>query len=307
MEGHLVSYSRDMQDFREMTFKDSFPQVLRESASVITSQEFYPFIRDDKYYWAMLDTMITGKSQNDLGFQLKNVLKIVIDTLFKSRYCALGLKVPDEKKKSMHKEASELYSPSEPAKVGKLFMKKVLGITFPSENVNLETAVFYKNLIKPALKGENQHFWDIWVSVWLFKTSIVRVSTMVKLSNFLAKPSVQPLLHVKWFHDSIIQPVEVLTKYFIDDLQPVWTKDKRKSKVCNFLRALCLEHFLTELTNLPLPFLLDKNPNALIRGTGDKIILHPVNGDLKASIHIVWFSSVIQVLSNYFCCSYRNW
>ena len=93
----------------------------------------------------------------------------------------------------------------------------------------------------------------------------------------------QPLLHVKWFHDSIIQPVEILTKHFIEDLHN-WSKDKQKFRMMNYFKAVCLQHYLSHLSELSLPFILDKDPHTLIAGGRDtttRVMLHFKNGDLK--------------------------
>lgn len=174
-----------------------------------------------------------------------------------------------------------------------LFSRTVLNNTpFPTDMNALGSVTYYRGKMSPPRKGLNGSYEPLWVSAWLIKTSLVRVSTFNTLHSFLRAPSAESILDVKWIHDSIIVPVEIIVHHFFDSGR-VWNKqDRRRHKLQNFFKAVFLEIYLLTLSSMspPLPFLdKDLEPNDPSAMNNRQSILNaPENADINVSLSIVF-------------------
>jgi hypothetical protein len=279
-----IAYSKNTQDFRLETYEDTFPQILRNAVLRIGADGGVPYFTTDRDYWTKhISVFFSKKEVTSIGMHMSRCLGILLDELYSSRFFKSDHSIPAAKKSALREEAFDLFVPDVKGS-SKLFTKKVIKAPFPDDATKLHTTAYYARHLSPSLKSSNQYYWPLWVSVWLVKTSLVRFSTFTALQDFLGKPSVQPILDVRWIHDSIIIPVEILVKHYVESVIKPTVVDKRRWKLVAYYKALFLEHYLTSLSTLkqiPLPY-LDTDPVGAAQEEARRTVLDDVkNADVR--------------------------
>jgi hypothetical protein len=251
-------YSKATQDFRDETFFDDFPQIMRDVISGIKSQTDYLFFKDADNFWTVSINFFAGKKELfTFGHRISSSMKILIDSLFDSPMFKKDGNIPEVKKKACKIEAIRQFVGDKDS-IPKLVVKRVLACPSPPDKDHLGSCNYYLRHPGGSLKEANQYYWPYWVSVWLVKTCLVSQSAICSLDNFLGNPNVQSFLRPMWLHDAIIVPVEIIVWHLVHKCR-AWTgTDKRKLRLTMFLKAVYLEYYLdqiAQLKKLPLPYL----------------------------------------------------
>lgn len=250
----MKHFSKIAQELRTTVYGDSFANVLRTAVHKITVLGPNP-IKDDSDFWSQPEDYFVSKENDGFITFLSSCLEIMINELFSSKYFELS-------KLSGDKEEALNHFTNKDGQQRNIFLNKTLTAPYVKKRENSASTTYYERYPKAPLKKGNSYNSPLWVSLWLVKTSLARRTTFAKLSDFLGVDSLQKILTPEWLMDSIITPVETLTRHYLDSHFTNNSKsDNRKSKLYFFFRAFFLEYYLSELAQCDLPTKFDELNN----------------------------------------------
>ncbi len=245
------TYSYDTQTFRTLTYHDDFRQLLRNTMEKIADDPLYGYsgLSNDRDFWSLGQECFFGHKDNTVfGMYLSKMLGILITGLY--NWVGVSGKVKDENKiNKMKNEAEEQFVP-DLARCNRLFAKKVLTAPMAVKIENIGSKAYYTMGMETTKKQHNQSFRELWVAVWLVKTSLVSTKCFSMLHDFLGKPKVQHLLSVQWLNDSVITPIDNIVRHYFEIRDKGIRTAKPRHKLVNYFKARFLMVFIAELSKI---------------------------------------------------------